>query len=425
MGVLRSWAVVDISVEAHFGRVTGAASDKFFARFGKLVLAVKRCPSHGLWPSKRLFATNEGMTNVKTRNCPHSDEKCATSSPSAEALKPIAARLSPVIITCACEPHHGAGIPLGLRYPRERGDGLSIFLPIAGMSLSLPLLVAIGFVIGFISGLVGVGGGFLLTPILMMAGIPPAVAVGSGTNTVVATSASGMAAHFRLGNVDVRMGVILVLGGLTGGGIGNWLLEALHAMGKASLTITVTYILVLGSLGGYMLVKSLRLPIAENRSLAEVHSQRGLRRLPLQMHFPRSGVRHSVLLPFGVAAMIGVLSAMGMGGGFALVPAMVYLLDVPEHVAVGTSLFGILFTCCGVTLVDATMNHTVDVILVILVAIGSTVGAQIGVRTSVRLRGNQLMVPLAILVLAVAAHMLFRVLRTSSNLLDVALQQYL
>jgi uncharacterized protein len=306
-----------------------------------------------------------------------------------------------------------------------RGDDVSIFLPIAGMSVSLPLLVGIGLIIGFLSGLVGVGGGFLLTPLLMVIGIPPAMAAGSGTNTVVATSASGVAAHFRLRNVDARMGAILMIGGLTGGAAGDRLIEVLHTIGRASFTISLTYVLVLGSLGGYMLAKNLGRSKRQPGSHAGGRPKGRGRSLPFQMYFPRSGVQHSVLVPFGVAAAVGILASMGMGGGFALVPALVYLLGMPEHVAIGTSLFEILFTCAGVTLMDTTMTHTVDIVLVILVALGSTIGAQVGARTSVRLRGSQLMIPLAILVLAAAAEMLFRILRTPSSLLHLTLLQVL
>jgi uncharacterized membrane protein YfcA len=289
---------------------------------------------------------------------------------------------------------------------------LGVFLPIAGLSVSLPLLVGTGFAIGFLSGLVGVGGGFLLTPALMIMGIGPAVAAASGSNTVVATSASGVAAHFRLGNVDIRMGSILLIGGLTGGAVGVRLIEAMRVLGEAGVMITLTYILVLGGVGGYMLRKSL----GRRAESAKVEGSSLLRRLPLQMDFPRSGVRLSALGPFAVAAAVGVLASMGMGGGFVLVPAMVYLLGMPEHVAVGTSLFEILFTCSGVTFMEATANGTVDVVLVVLLAVGSTVGAQLGARASVRLRGSQLMVPLA--VLGVMAEMVFRILRTPANLLE-------
>jgi uncharacterized membrane protein YfcA len=291
---------------------------------------------------------------------------------------------------------------------------LGVFLPIAGLSVSLPLLVGTGFAIGFLSGLVGVGGGFLLTPALMIMGIGPAVAAASGSNTVVATSASGVAAHFRLGNVDIRMGSILLIGGLTGGAVGVRLIEAMRALGEAGVMITLTYILVLGGVGGYMLRKSL----GRRAESAKVEGSSLLRRLPLQMDFPRSGVRLSALGPFAVAAAVGVLASMGRGGGFVLVPAMVYLLGMPEHVAVGTSLFEILFTCSGVTFMEATANGTVDVVLVVLLAVGSTVGAQLGARASVRLRGSQLMVPLAVLVLGVMAEMVFRILRTPTNLLE-------
>lgn len=301
---------------------------------------------------------------------------------------------------------------------------MPIFLPIAHTSMSLILLLGMGVGIGFLSGLLGVGGGFLLTPLLIVAGISPAVAAASGSNTVVATSASGTAAHFRLGNVDVKIGFVLLFGGLVGGGIGVRLIEVVRALGESGPFITGAYILVLGSVGGVLLIKCLRRPLMAATSPIPARSHVLLDRLPLQMDFPRSGFECSVLVPFGIAAMVGVLTSMGMGGGFVLVPLMVYLLGMPPRVAVGTSLFQIFFTSCGVTFMEATTNHTVDIMLVLPLAIGSAIGAQIGAHLTSVLHGHVLMILLAVLVLLVMVEMVIRILRTPANPLVGALAQH-
>ncbi len=301
---------------------------------------------------------------------------------------------------------------------------MPIFLPVAGISIDVFLLIGVGALIGFLSGLLGVGGGFLLTPILMMIGIPPTVAAASDTNSIVATSSSGVAAHFRFGNVDIKMGSVLLLGGLAGAAIGVEVIKILRTLGNAGVFIQLTYILVLGGTGGYMFFQSLstlRRGAVVARARKRSRPSEVLGRLPFQMYFPRSRVQHSVSVPFLLGALVGVLSAvMGVGGGFIIVPIMVYLLRMPTHVAVGTSLFQILFTCAGVTYMQATANHTVDLVLALLLALGSTVGAQVGARVSRVLRGEQLMILLAMLALVVVAKMSVGLVVTPANLLDVS-----
>ena len=303
---------------------------------------------------------------------------------------------------------------------------MDIFLPVAGVTINVFLLVGAGGLVGFLSGLLGVGGGFLLTPILMMIGVPPTVAAASDTNAIVATSSSGMAAHFRLGNVDLKLGSVLLLGGLAGAAVGVQVIRVLRALGNADFVITITYIVVLGSLGTYMLIESWQ-GLRRGSMTAAAPSARGgggghfLRRLPMQMQFPRSGVQHSVFVPFVLCALVGVLAAiMGVGGGFIMVPMMVYLLRMPMHVAIGTDLFQILFTCAGLTIMQATTNHTVDVVLALIIAAGSTVGAQIGARVGRLLRGDQLKIVLAVIVLVVMVKMTLDVVMTPSSLLSYA-----
>jgi hypothetical protein len=295
-----------------------------------------------------------------------------------------------------------------------------ILLPIGGLSVSIGVLVAVGGFVGLLSGLLGVGGGFLMTPILMMIGVPPTVAAASDTNAIVATSSSGVAAHFRLKNVDTRMGCIALVGGLAGSAFGVRVMESLEALGNANLVITLTYIVMLGLVGGLILKDSLRkwrkgmIPRAHKPGRTVTI----LNRLPWQMEFPRSGVRHSLLLPLALCGLVGLMTAvMGVGGGFMLVPAMVYLLGMPAHVAVGTSLFQILFTCIGATVMQAGANHTVDVVLAIIVALGSTVGAQIGARLGRYLRGEQLMGILGVLALVVMLKMTLGLVMPPPNLL--------
>jgi uncharacterized membrane protein YfcA len=301
---------------------------------------------------------------------------------------------------------------------------MMIFLPVAGISINLVLLVGVGALVGFLSGLLGVGGGFLLTPILMMVGVPPTVAAASDTNAIVATSSSGMAAHFRLGNVDLKLGAVLLAGGLTGAAVGVQAIKALRLLGYADLVITLTFVVVLGSVGAYMFAESLQ-NLRRGPMVARPTARRDvggfLTGLPWQMHFPRSGIRHSVILPFALCVLVGILAAvMGVGGGFIMVPMMVYLLRMPMHVAIGTDLFQILFTCAGVTLMQAFTNHTVDLVLALTIAAGSTVGAQFGARVGRLLRGDQLKIILATIVLGVMAKMLVGIFMTPSNLLSYA-----
>ena len=293
-----------------------------------------------------------------------------------------------------------------------------ILLPVAGMSIPLLALVGVGALVGFLSGMFGVSGGFLLTPILMMIGIPPTVAAASDSCQIVAGASSGAGAHFRLGNVDVKLGVALLVGGLAGGWVGVQVIKLLRALGTADFTITVTYVLMLGTIGSYMFFESLG-NLRRGALVPKSHqasSREGLlSRLPFQVDFPSSQVRHSLTVPLALGGIVGILAAiMGVGGGFIMLPMMVYLLRMPMHKAVGTSLFQILFTSAGVTFLQATTNHTVDLMLALLLAAGSTIGAQIGARLGRLLRGDQLKILLASIVLLVMVKMAVGLLMTPS-----------
>jgi len=295
---------------------------------------------------------------------------------------------------------------------------MNLYLPIAGNSVNCLAIFGLGGVVGLLSGIFGVGGGFLMTPLLMMMGIPPTVAASSDSNQIVGASTSGTLAHFRLGNVDIKMGLLLLIGGIAGGGIGVQIIKILRQMGNADFLISITYVLMLGIVGGYMFLESLQ-AMRKSARPAEQQPQprresvyaRIVRSMPLQTDFKRSGIRMSLLLPLALGTLVGVLAAiMGVGGGFIMVPVMVYLLRMPMHVVVGTSLFQILFTCVSVTIMQATQNHTVDFILALLLLIGSALGAQVGAKVGKKLGGEQLKILLASLVLIVMVKMLYDLL---------------
>ena len=305
---------------------------------------------------------------------------------------------------------------------------LYMYLPIAGNSVNMAAILGLGGTVGLLSGIFGVGGGFFMTPLLIMLGIPPTVAAASDSNQIIGASTSGTLAHFRLGNVDFKMGFLLLAGGVAGGCVGVRVIKLLRAMGNADFLINITYVLMLGLVGGYMFYESLqsmRAPNAVTRTKtakrAESPYQRGLHNLPWQMDFARSGVRLSVLMPLGLGTLVGILAAiMGVGGGFIMVPVMVYLLRMPMHVVVGTSLFQILFTCVNVTIMQSIENHTVDFILALLLLIGSSFGAQIGTRIGKKLQADQLKILLATLVLVVMGKILYDLLARPDVLLAYA-----
>ena len=299
-----------------------------------------------------------------------------------------------------------------------------IYLPIAQHSVALPIVVGLGFAVGLLSGLFGVGGGFLMTPLLIMIGIPPTVAAASDSNQIVAASASGTYAHYRLGNVDFKMGLYLLIGGVVGGTLGVQIIKVLRQMGNADFLIMITYVVMLGFVGVYMFLESLQgLRKGKTREAAPTPTResayaRAIGRLPFKTNFEKSGIVLSPVVPLFLGSLVGVLAAiMGVGGGFIMVPVMVYLLRMPMHVVVGTSLFQVLFTCINVTIMQAYSNRTVDFVLALLLLIGSTLGAQIGARLSTRLKEDQLKIFLASLVLLVMVKMLLSLVLTPDTLL--------
>ena len=302
---------------------------------------------------------------------------------------------------------------------------MHIYLPIAKMSVNIFLILGMGGAVGFLSGLFGVGGGFLMTPLLIFIGVPPPVAVGTEANQIVASSVSGVLAHWRRANVDFKMGFVLLLGGFVGSSLGVILFKYLQNLGQLDLVIKLSYVIFLGIIGFLMLWESSR-TIIRSRSAAarrgKLHQHNWFHGLPFKMRFRKSKLYISAILPFLIGATVGVLSAiMGVGGGFIMVPAMIYLLGMPTSLAIGTSLFQIIFVTANVTFLQALTVQTVDILLAVLLLTGAVIGAQFGSKYSVRMKGEQLRALLALLVLGVCVKMIFDLTVMPADLYSIAL----
>ena len=289
---------------------------------------------------------------------------------------------------------------------------VGIYLPIAELSVNLFVLLAMGAAVGFLSGMVGVGGGFLITPLLIFYNIPPAIAVATGANQVIASSFSGTLAHMKRGTLDFKLGTVLLGGGIVGSTVGIYVFTVLRELGQLDLFISLLYVVMLGTVGGLMLVESVNALRRARDGAAPTLKKPGqhnwIHRLPLKMRFRASKLFVSVIPVIGLGAAFGFLSSiMGVGGGFIMVPALIYLLKVPTNVVVGTSLFQIIFVAAYTTIVHASTNYTVDVVLAFMLMIGGVAGAQYGAKAGQRLRGEQLRALLALLVLAVALRLAF------------------
>lgn len=288
---------------------------------------------------------------------------------------------------------------------------MQIYLPIAEMSVNILLLLGLGGAVGFLSGMFGVGGGFLMTPLLIFAGIPPAVAVGTEANQIVASSVSGVLAHWHRRAVDFKMGGVLVAGGMTGAVVGVYIFRILRELGQVDLLISLCYVVFLGIIGSLMLNESLR-TIHRARTGAPARRRKPrhhtwIQGLPLRMRFPRSKLYISCIPPIVLGFVVGFLAAiMGVGGGFIMVPAMIYLLRMPTNVVVGTSLFQIIFVTAVTTILHAVTNQTVDFLLAFLLLIGGVTGAQFGARAGRKLKAEELRALLALLVLGVCLRLL-------------------
>lgn len=306
---------------------------------------------------------------------------------------------------------------------------MQIYLPIAEISVNIFLLLGLGTGVGFLSGMFGVGGGFLLTPLLFFIGIPPAVAVSSQANQIVASSASGALAHWRRQTLDLKMGGLLLAGGSAGSIIGVQVFTALRELGQIDLIISLSYVGFLGTIGVLMFVESVRSILRRNRPAIRREggvgrSKRGwIDTLPFKMRFPRSGLYISVIPPLVIGLFVGTLSAiMGVGGGFVIVPAMIYILRMPTNVVVGTSLFQILFVTALTTFLQAAQNQTVDVVLAMMLTVGGVVGAQFGARTGRHVKAEELRALLAMMVVGVCLKLGWDLVVTPADLF-VVMQQ--
>lgn len=288
---------------------------------------------------------------------------------------------------------------------------MQIYLPIAETSVNIFLLLGLGGLVGFLSGMFGVGGGFLMTPLLIFVGIPPTVAVASEANQILASSISGGMAHFQKRGVDIRMGCVLLAGGLLGSAVGVQLYAVMREIGQIDLMISLCYVVFLGVIGLLMMIESIRAiharQIGRHIPARRPGQHNWIHGLPFKMRFKVSHLYTSIIPPILIGFFVGILAAiMGVGGGFIMVPAMIYLLRMPTNVVIGTSLFQIIFVSAAVTIMHAVKNQTVDVVLATILIIGGVVGAQIGARLGQKLRGEQLRALLAVIVLGVGLKML-------------------
>lgn len=295
---------------------------------------------------------------------------------------------------------------------------MTIYLPIAEMSVDVFLILMMGGAVGFLSGVFGVGGGFLMTPLLIFIGVPPAVAVATGANQVLGASVSGLMAHLRRGNVDFKIGTVLTVGGIVGSIAGVGLFGVLQSIGQIDLIIALSYVVFLGIIGGGMLIESVSTLVKRRTGpyRRKLHRHNWMQALPFKMRFRRSRLYISALVPLAIGFLVGVLAAiMGVGGGFVVVPAMIYLLEMPTSIVVGTSLFQIIFVTASVTFLQAVNTQTVDIVLALLLLAGAVLGAQLGSRISTVLRGEQLRGILALLVLAVCTKVAFDLFATPND----------
>ena len=302
---------------------------------------------------------------------------------------------------------------------------MSIYLPIAEMNINIFLIVFIGMIVGALSGLFGVGGGFLMTPILIFLGIPPVVAVGSEAPHVLASSVSGVIAHWRKKNVDFKMGFFLLSGGVIGSTLGVNLFKLLKTYGQIDIVIQFLFIIFLGFIGMSMAFESAKTTIKNYRTTSAIrtklHQHSWIHGLPFKLRFHRSKLYISAIPPILIGFFVGVLSAMmGVGGGFIMIPAMVYILGMSTNVVVGTSLFQIIFVTANSTFFQSYLNQTVDIVLSALMILGGVIGAQIGVRLGSQLKAEYLRGILAILVLLVCAKILTDLILTPSDLFSTS-----
>lgn len=299
---------------------------------------------------------------------------------------------------------------------------MNIYLPIAEMSVNIFMLLGLGGIIGLLSGLFGVGGGFLMTPLLIFIGVSPSVSVSTGANQMVATSLSGFLAHWRRENVDFKIGFLMLIGGILGSSLGVEIFRWLKQMGYIDLIISVIYVVFLGGIGVMMACESVRAILKVQPKPKSSDKPPLASRLPFQIDFPKSKLRISALMPLLIGFACGIMaSLMGIGGSFFLIPAMIYLLGMPTSVVIGTSLFQVIFITANVTLLQAISTQTVDIMLALILLTGSVIGAQFGSKIGAKLPAEYLRASLAAIVLGVAVKLAFGLFATPSDIYSVGL----
>ena len=309
---------------------------------------------------------------------------------------------------------------------------MQIYLPIAEIPVNVILILLLGLATGFLAGMFGIGGGFLATPLLMFIGIPSAIAVSTSTNQIIASSVSGLLAHFRKGNVDIKMGLFLVVGGFFGSTLGVSIFKLLQKTGQTDIVIALIYVLFLGLISITMLVDSVRNMVEKKYGVTWEKSKNTflekmltkIDQMPWKFYFPKSDINVSVIVPIVLSIGIGILVAlMGIGGGFLMIPAMIYILRMPSNVVVGTSLFQIIFIASNATFLQAITNNTVDIVLAFLMIISSSIGAQIGTRTVYKADADSMRSFLSLLILAVCIKMLFTLVATPHSLYTIEMMK--
>ena len=301
---------------------------------------------------------------------------------------------------------------------------MEIYLPIAEISVNWAMILAMGAAVGFVSGMFGLGGGFLMTPMLVFYGVPPAIAVGTEAPVIAAASISGALSRWRSGGIDPKMGTVMLSGGLLGSFAGVEIFAFLQRLGQIEFVVTAGYVLLLGSIGTLMLNESIRTILAARRGTSQATGKRAqhnwIHGLPLRARFRRSKLYISVIPPALLGLTVGILAAiLGVGGGFLMIPAMIYMLRMPTDVVVGTSQFQILFVTAATTILHAVTNQTVDLTLALLLIVGGVAGVQWGVRVGSRLRGEELRAFLGILVVLVACRLLVELVSSPADIYSI------
>ena len=302
-----------------------------------------------------------------------------------------------------------------------------IYLPIAEQPINAFIVLGIGWLVGIIMGMVGIGGGFLLTPLMILFRIPSPVAVASVANQLVAPSVSGVLSHWKSGNVDFKMGTILLVGGVIGSSIGVLIFNILNAIGQLDLVIKLSYVIFLAIIGSLMFIESFKLIIQTKRgkvTRGKLHQHNWLHGLPFKTRFRKSKLYISIILPLIIGVIVGILAAlMGIGGGFIIVPAMIYLLGMPTSLVIGTSLFQIIFVAANTTILQASQNQTVDIVLALILLIGSVIGVQIGSKFSTLMKGEHLRLFLSFIILLVGFKLILDLVTIPLDIFSISVIQ--